>query len=536
MTTERLTHRERHLRSLRRQPVDRAPDVEFGAWVQTFDRWEREGMDRRACRGLTSHTTMVDRTFGTDAEDYGVGLALNLNLLPLFDEIVIEDRGQTEILQDKEGALVEQLKPEYGASIPRHIRYAIRTRADWERVCDERLDPSHPDRTPPFLDALIERLKAADYPVLVHAGSIYGRIRDWVGVENLSLMLYDDRALVEEMMEHMTQLSLRVLERLAGHGLTIDRADWWEDMCVRSGSLLSPRHFRELMVPRYKRITDFLRREFGAEFNRLDCDGNIHQLVLPWLDGGINVMFPIEVAHTDPFRVADQLGERGLQHGAFDKRALIEGPPAIDAELERLRPLVERGLVVPFTDHLVPPDVSLENYSYYRRKKCELIGKTWRGTGVQTCPGQLMQWRLAGLFDSFDVAHPPELDGRAVAWQPHTTTIASGDVDLIEAMGNVHKGVAYAAGSIHSPGERRGWLDLSYDDSLRVWLNGELLWSRTDHPNGVPRQVSIPTQLRAGQNDLLCQVARAEAGDEWGFMCRAVDAYGQPWQDVDYHA
>jgi len=30
-------------------------------------------MDRRACRGLTSHTAIVDRYFGTDAQDFGVG-------------------------------------------------------------------------------------------------------------------------------------------------------------------------------------------------------------------------------------------------------------------------------------------------------------------------------------------------------------------------------------------------------------------------------------------------------------------------------
>lgn len=33
-----LTHRERSLRTLRHEPVDRVPDYEFGAWTQTIDR------------------------------------------------------------------------------------------------------------------------------------------------------------------------------------------------------------------------------------------------------------------------------------------------------------------------------------------------------------------------------------------------------------------------------------------------------------------------------------------------------------------
>ncbi len=383
VTEHPLTHRERLLGTLRRQPVDRVPDLEFGAWVQTLERWSHEGIDFRACNGLCRPPYGLDHYFGTDDTEYGPSLNVNVGLLPAFDEEVIEDRGHSELIQDRDGAISEQLKPEYGASIPRYIRYAIQTRADWECVRDERLNPDHAERIPRHLDALAGRLCNVDTPIIVRLGSLYGWIRNWMGVEKLSLMMYDDRALVEEMMEHLTRLTLSVLEKLAGKGLRIDRADWWEDMCFRSGSLLSPRMFAEMMAPRYKRITDFLRHELGCEFNQLDCDGNIHQLVPLWLEGGINVMFPIEAAHTKVYSIADEYGARVALRGAFDKRALIAGPQAIDAELERLRPLIERGGLIPHTDHLVPPDVSLENYTYYRRKKCDLIGKPWREPGVR---------------------------------------------------------------------------------------------------------------------------------------------------------
>ena len=62
--------------------------------------------------------------------------------------------------------------------------------------------------------------------------------------------------------------------------------------------------------------------------------------------------------------------------GCVDKRALIAGKQEIDREMERLRPLFEGGGLIPHTDHLVPPDVSWENYCYYRERKCALIGKT----------------------------------------------------------------------------------------------------------------------------------------------------------------
>lgn len=542
-----LTHRERLLRTLKFQPVDRAPDLEFRAWIQTIERWSKEGMDTRAMLGLGHPTSYLERYFQTDDDEYGPGLAISVGLLPAFEEVVLEERGQNRIFQDHDGAVSEQLKPEYGASIPHYLRYAIETRADWVRMRDERLDPDHPDRVPAHLDALARRLREADYPITVFVGSLYGWIRNWMGVERLSYMLYDDRALVEEMMEHLTRLTLHVLEKLAGRGLCIDQGDWWEDMCFNAGPLLSPRLFAELMVPRYKRITDFLRREFGTEFNQLDCDGNIHQLAPLWLEGGINVMFPVEVAHTDPHRLSEQLGKRAALRGAFDKRALIAGPAAIDAELERLRPLLQRGGLILHTDHLVPPDVSLENYLYYRRAKCVLIGKPWREPGARPRPGHLVRWQLLGPFDNRDnvgmrTTYPPEQadgpagpfvgkGGRTVAWQPYGGRSLMGYVDLKEALSPEPGCVGYATCELRSPTEREGWLELGSDGWLQVWLNGERVHDRDADRVAAPGQDLVPVRLRAGSNALLLKVGRA-GGDGWGFLCRLTDPRGNLWTDV----
>lgn len=542
MTVEPLTHRERLLRTLRFQPVDRVPDLEFGAWIQTVDRWSREGLETYAI----TEWGPIERFFGTDDDEYGPGLSISVGLKPAFEKVILEDRGDHYIIQDTDGALSEQLKPEYGASIPRYIRFAIETRADWERIRDERLDPNHPDRLPPHLEPLLRCLRHADYPISVFVGSLYGWIRNWMGVENLSIALYDDRPWIDEMMEHLTRLTLAVLEKLAGK-VRIDRGDWWEDMCYNHGSLLSPRLFKEMMVPRYKRVTDFLRREFGTEFNQLDCDGNIHELVPLWLEGGINVMFPIESAHTDPFRISDEFGSRVALRGAFDKRALIAGPAAIDAEFERLRPLLARGGFIPHTDHLVPPDVSFENYVYYRRRKCELIGKPWREPGIRHRPGHITIWRLLGPFDNarnqgFHMPQPVETDlqapgpflgreGQPIQWQPYRGTAPSGFVNLAAALTRAPWSMAYAACSLYAPTARDGWLELGSDDGIKVWLNGKLIWDKDVYRVAAPRQDLVPIHLRQGRNDLLLKIGQAEG--DWGFFLRSTDDQGQPWSDLD---
>ena len=376
--------------------------------------------------------------------------------------------------------------------------------------------------------------------MIVNAGSLYGDLRNWMGVERLSLLLYDDRPLIEEIMEHLTGLTLRVFERLAGSGLRIDRADWWEDMCYRAGPLISPRMFREMMVPRYRRITRYLRQEFGVEFNQVDCDGNIHALVPLWADCGINVMFPLEAAHTDPYRAIEQLGADGSMRGAFNKLAMISGPTAIDAEFERLLPLMRSGRLIPHTDHRVPPDVSYANYLHYRRRKCELLGKVWRVPGVSMRRDCIREWRL--LAPHTHNARQQLLPGDPIGagGAPDSCRVAddsvilhsqapSGYVEFKAPVSDTQHAV-YASCTIESPNDGAGWLDLGSDGPIRAWLNGALVWSNNVYREPAPGQDLVPMQLRRGHNDLTLEVLAGKHA--WGFHCSVVDPYGRPWRGL----
>ncbi|MCK7522265.1 MAG: hypothetical protein MZV64_33610 [Ignavibacteriales bacterium] len=124
------------------------------------------------------------------------------------------------------------------------------------------------------------------------------------------------------------------------------------------------------MVPRYKRITDALKAQAASSVNVLDCDGRIYELVPGWLRGGINCMFPIEAASHRPLEAAARTtGTGALLLGGVDKMALIAGREAIDRELEKLHPLVERGGYLPCVDHRVPPDVTLRELPLLPREE-----------------------------------------------------------------------------------------------------------------------------------------------------------------------
>ncbi len=82
----------------------------------------------------------------------------------------------------------------------------------------------------------------------------------------------DDPGLVHDMMEFTTEFTLALMSP-ASEECPITTLFFWEDMAYRGGSLISPKAFREFMIPRYTRMTD-LARSLGVEQCFVDSDGN----------------------------------------------------------------------------------------------------------------------------------------------------------------------------------------------------------------------------------------------------------------------
>jgi uroporphyrinogen decarboxylase len=129
------------------------------------------------------------------------------------------------------------------------------------------------------------------------------------------------------------------------------------------------------MVPQYRRITDLLHRH-GISAILVDCDGNHDELIPLWLDGGINGVFPLEVAAgEDPVALSRRYGKDLLLVGGIDKRALAKDLREIEREVLGKAPfLLEHGGWIPSIDHAVPPDVPLDNYRYYLSLLRKLAG------------------------------------------------------------------------------------------------------------------------------------------------------------------
>lgn len=358
-----MNGRERWNRTMHFQSVDYIPDEEFGYWDETPVVWNQQGMPAEAM-------PIMDQFFGFHRRDH---VFPRFGLIPYFEYQVLEETDK-HILSINHTGVKHLTTKGPGGSIPKYYEFPVK---DWDtwKAYKERLDINHPERL--WTDEAITNLKAQydnrDFPLTIYCGSLFGWVRDWMGFEGVAIASVEEPDLVEDMIEHLTNMTLALIERPIKE-IQFDSAAFWEDICFNKGPLISPRMFRQWMVPRYKKITDKL-KEHGVDVVYLDCDGNINELVDCWLDSGVNTMFPIEVrGGTDPVALREKYGNRVLLMGGVDKTQLIAGKSAINKEISRLEKLVAGGGFIPHVDHRCPPDVTYENYLYYLKTKRQAFG------------------------------------------------------------------------------------------------------------------------------------------------------------------
>jgi len=331
---------------------DRMPVIHWDVWSETKTRWIREGMPADA-----------DPHAYFDAVPMYAMIEPYLDLLPLFEREIIEEGDEWVIAREPNGVLTKSWKNR--SCIPQYIDHTLKDAANWPEY-KRRLQPD-PARLPPNLDALIIDAEGSGLPIAIWTGSMMGWTRDWMGVENMSYLMYDSPETYADMVETLSDLVVWALDQILPRmKIKPDMGFGWEDICGKNGPLVSPWIFDRLVAPGYRKIRAKL-DQYGIPLYGIDTDGDIEALAGNWLQAGVNVQFPVEIGtwDGDAMKLRKQYGRELRVIGGFNKLVLEKGPRAIDAEIERRLPMMKAGGFVIMPDHFIPPGVSLENYKYY---------------------------------------------------------------------------------------------------------------------------------------------------------------------------
>jgi len=346
---------------------------EFGYY--SIERWQEVD-------GLPNDANFKELFDYDDEARYSLGQLgwCEAELYPYFEEKVLEDRGEYELVQDYAGRAVLCFKGRRNGFMPEYVDHPVKDWKTWEEDVKWRMNPATPERFQAIENRIPAAKKAAGEGQMIVQGLIgsYMYLRSLIGPEELLYMVYDQPDLIHDCMKTWFALADRIIEEHQKQ-VTIDEIFFAEDICFNHGPLISPEMMREFILPYYDQLIKNLRsRQIDQSrhlFIQIDTDGFADPVIPIYREIGMNVMSPFEVASgCDVVRTAREYPDLVIT-GGIDKRVLAQGPKEIDAMLERIiPPMRERGGYIPTCDHGVPAEVSLANYMHYRKRIVELGG------------------------------------------------------------------------------------------------------------------------------------------------------------------
>ena len=332
MNATGITARTRFLNCMARQPVDRPPLFEEGIRSAVLDHWRQQGLPPEV---------ELTEIFHYDRRE----------------EIDIETRPDLNV-----PALAR--RPDGLAILREHL----------EARAEKTLPEGWPERIPEW--------RSRDYPLmlLAHWGFFEALgVGDWRSFSRAALLLADQPDFARQALLTVGEFAARQADRVL-NATSIDAAIFSEPAGGNHGPLISPRMYRELVLPGYAPLLDVLRRH-NVPVLIWRTYANTRRLLPEALRMGINCLWAVESpppgaapsTAMDYLDIRRQYPELGLI-GGFDLDLLRQGPDAVRAGLEALLPpLLAQGGYAPLADGRPREDLTYSEYRAYRQQLEALV-------------------------------------------------------------------------------------------------------------------------------------------------------------------
>ncbi len=349
------------------------PSIRKNSGFYCLDKWKEDG--------YIDEKTNLQEIFGYDqsAKHYLNQLGwCEAPFFPYFDEEILEDRGEHELVRDFAGRHVLYFKGRRSGFMPEYVNHPVKDKKTWEENVKWRLNPNTPGRYADFDNQMKQTAEVANKGFIICNNLIggYMYLRSLIGPEELLYKFYDEPELIHDCMQTWLTLADSVSEKMQ-KVVSFDEVFLAEDICYNSGSLISPDMMREFLFPYYQQLFTNIRARQPDKnrhlFIQIDTDGKAAPVIDVYKEIGMDYMSPFEVASgCDVVEVRKKYPDL-LIRGGIDKRILAQGKETIDKELMRIIPFMKKhGGYIPTCDHGVPEEVSFENYMHYRKRMLEL--------------------------------------------------------------------------------------------------------------------------------------------------------------------
>ncbi len=215
-----------------------------------------------------------------------------------------------------------------------------------------------------YLEEYVEAVKGTNIGVTYMTGTFFQYCYQFlVGFEDFCAMVYEDRELLETIMDTAMDFYVKMTEIAINAG--VDVMFFADDVAYRTGTFMNPQVFKELWFPRMKKLID-MAKEAGLPVMFHSC-GNLNDImedVIAQL--GIDCLYPVEPYCMDIYDIKPRYESQFCIAGNLD----IAGPfafgtpeEAYDAAKELIFRLKPNGRYIFASSHSITDDISPENYN-----------------------------------------------------------------------------------------------------------------------------------------------------------------------------
>ena len=372
-----MNARHRYIETLTFGVPDKIPFNPGNGRESTLARWHKEGLpaDKNPLEYVCDIIGIEHEKTKTP-----VKLDVNFRMMPQFEEKVLEHKNGHYICQDWKGNVCEisdefditYLKKAKDFVTRRWIKCPVDNRDDWEEM-KTRYNSDSLERFPEDFAKRCKKAADRDWVLTISIPGPFWQLREWCGFEGLCMMTIEQTELVEEMAEFWMNFVSAMLEKVLQH-IVPDCIHICEDMAYKAKAMISPDMVHQFLVPSWTKWSSQVRNA-GCPIVDIDSDGYIGELIPIWIESGVNVCDPIEVAaHCDINIFRQEFGHKMAYSGGVDKRCIAQGGQIIKDEIKRIEPVVKDGGFIPSCDHGIPADVSWPNMVEYVKQLAQITG------------------------------------------------------------------------------------------------------------------------------------------------------------------
>jgi hypothetical protein len=235
-----MTPKERYRETLLFGSPDKVPLHPGGPRESTLATWQQQGLPQ----GVSYYDALLKKLgIKPEPQDPAVSLGVSFQMIPKFEEKVLEHKAGHYIVQDWMGAITE-ISDKYDYTYIRAAKdfvtrkwhkFPVQNRCDWERM-KFRYDPKTPGRFPEDFEQRCAKLQNTKNVVNFRFNGPFWQLREWLGLENLCMLMLDDPDFVEEMVAFWTNFVSETMKEILSR-LQVDEVGISEDMAYKEHSI-----------------------------------------------------------------------------------------------------------------------------------------------------------------------------------------------------------------------------------------------------------------------------------------------------------